>query len=121
MRQTGIFAVALIGVLAIAAPAFADFGAIAYDNASCAFGRSWNYATQAEAASKATAECNHPGCRVIASIGPRQCGALAVTPNCRGFGWATRPSKDAAELKAMQDCQRDNPGQCSVKVSDCNR
>jgi hypothetical protein len=122
MRQASTFAaiIALVGILADSGPAFAH-GAIAYDNESCAFGRSWNYPTPDGAADKAMAECKHPGCKIVAKIGPRQCGALAVTANCKGYGWAVRPSKDAAELKAMQDCQRDNTGQCSVKVSDCDR
>ena len=121
MRQPGILVATLIGVLTIAAPAFADFGAIAYDKDNCAFGRSWHYDNPQRAADVALHECAHPGCRVLLEVGPAQCGAVAVTGNCHGFGWAKRETRDAASLAAMQACQRFNAGQCSPKIVDCNR
>jgi hypothetical protein len=122
MRFTVVLGVvAVASILALASPAHAQFGAIAYDNANCAWGDSWNFANQAAANMKAIAECKQPGCRAIAPIGAHLCGALATTPNCKGFGWASRPTRDAAALGAMQECQKFNAGQCSVKVSDCNR
>jgi hypothetical protein len=123
MRQAGKFAMlaAFLGVLASAAPAFADFGAIAYDQHNCAFGRSWHYESPRHAADVAIAECNHPGCKVVLEVGSGQCGALAITNDCHGYGWSTRPSRDAARLGALESCQRYNAGQCTVKVVDCNR
>jgi len=123
MRRPGIFATAatLVGLLTAAEPAFADFGAIAYDQHNCAFGRSWHQQSPQRAADVALGECAHPGCRVVMQVGPGQCGAVAVTQNCHGFGWATRPSRDAAQLAAMTECQRYNAGQCNARIVDCNR
>jgi hypothetical protein len=122
MRHTGICtAAALLGVLASAGPALADFGAVAYDQQNCAFGRSWRQESARRAADVALAECAHPGCHVVLEVGAGQCGAVAITANCHGFGYAKRPSRDAAELAAMQECQKFNAGQCSPKIVDCNR
>jgi len=124
MRFTALLSLALValaGLATSARPALAQQGAIAYDQNNCAWGASWNYADQAQAQAKAMAECNHAGCRVLAQIGPNQCGALAATPNCKGWGWATRPTRAAAELGAMEECQGANSGQCTVRVSDCDR
>jgi len=120
MRRPGIFVAvaALVGILAD--PAFADFGAIAYDQHDCAFGRSWHYDNPRRAADVALSECAHPGCKVVLEVGPGQCGAVAVTQNCHGFGWAKRESRDAAQLAAMTECQRYNAGQCSARIVDCN-
>jgi hypothetical protein len=122
MRRKGLFATAaLIGIVASAVPAFADFGAIAYDQRNCAVGRSWHFDNPHRAADTALAECGHPGCKVVLEVGPGQCGAIAITPNCHGYGWATRPTRDAAQLSAMTECQHYNAGQCSVRTVDCNR
>jgi hypothetical protein len=123
MRFTALLSLTFVAVVILAMnarPALAQQGAIAYDQNNCAWGDSWNFATQAQAQAKAMAECNHAGCRIMAQIGPRQCGALAATPNCKGWGWATRPTRAASELGAMQECQGANAGQCTVRLSDCN-
>lgn len=122
MRRAGTFAAtALTALLAGAMPAFADFGAIAYDQRNCAVGRSWHYDNPRRAAEKALEECGHGGCQVVLEVGPGQCGALAITDNCHGYGWAKRESRDAAKLSAMENCQRRNAGQCNVRTVDCNR
>jgi hypothetical protein len=123
MRQAGMFATmgALIGIAVSAGPALADFGAIAYDEHNCAVGRSWHYETPRRAADVALAECSHPGCRVVLEVGPAQCGAIAITNDCHGFGWAKRDNRDAAQLSALQNCQHYNAGQCTIKTVDCNR
>ena len=123
MRRNNVLAsaVALIAMAAGTLPAFADFGAIAYDSHNCAFGRSWRYDSPQRARDVALHECGHPGCRVVLEVGSGQCGAVAVTPNCKGYGWATRRSRDAAQLAAMQECQQRNAGQCSPRIVDCNR
>ena len=114
-------AAAALASCAAAHPALAQYGAIAYDTTNCAWGDSWNYANQAEANAKAIAECKHPGCRVVAQIGPHQCGALAATADCHGWGWFRGPSRDGASLGAMKECQKYNAGQCTVKSNDCDR
>jgi hypothetical protein len=116
-----IVAAVLGGLAAGIRPAHAQYGAIAYDSANCAWGDSWNYANQAAASARALADCKGAGCKVVAPIGPNFCAALATTANCKGWGWASRSTRDAASLGAMQECQKYNAGQCTLKVSDCNR
>jgi hypothetical protein len=122
MRRNGIFASAvLLGLAAGAAPAFADFGAIAYDEHNCAVGRSWHFNNPERAKSVALGECGHPGCRVVLEVGPGQCGAIAVTPNCHGYGWAKRPSRGEAEISALNDCRHyTGAGDCTIRTSDCS-
>jgi hypothetical protein len=116
-----IVAAVLGGLAAGIRPAHAQYGAIAYDSANCAWGDSWNYATQAAADARALADCKGAACKIVAPIAPHFCGALAATANCKGWGAATRPTKDGALLAAIQDCQHYNAGQCTVRASDCNR
>jgi hypothetical protein len=116
-----IGAAALASLVAGIRPAHAQYGAIAYDSANCAWGDSWNYPNQAAANTRALADCKGVGCKIVAPIGPHLCAALATTGNCKGWGWASRSTRDAASLGAMQECQKYNAGQCTLKVSDCNR
>jgi Domain of unknown function (DUF4189) len=126
MRRIALFAtglVALTGVLANAGPAFAQHASIAYDKTNCGWGRSWNYDTQVGANNRAMSECNSQNshCQVVVEIGPEQCGALAATDDCGGYGWATRPSLNAAKAVAMQQCYQYNPGSnCTLQASVCS-
>jgi hypothetical protein len=126
MRRTTLFVtgfVALIGTFASAAPALADFGAIAYDRTNCAWGRSWNYADQPGADARAMSECVAGGsnCQVVARVGPQLCGAVAATDSCSGYGWATRSNTSEAESVAMEQCRSYNPSlSCSIKVTVCS-
>jgi hypothetical protein len=122
MRGKRIFAATILVISSVTAamPAFADFGAIAWDQRSCAVGRSWHYYSPRDAAERALAECGSPGCRIALEVGSGQCGALAVTSDCRGYGWATRGSRDGASYAAMMSCQGYNAGQCSIRTVDCN-
>jgi|SRR5579863_910353 len=118
-----IAATALAGVFVSAAPALADFGAIAYDRTNCAWGRSWNYPGQAGADARAMAECAAGGsnCQVVAQMGPGECGAVAATPSCSGYGWATRPSVNDAQIVALEQCRNYNPGlSCTIKATVCS-
>lgn len=124
MRRAVLHAIGLICltvVMGSAGPAHAQYGAIAYDRVNCAWGRSWNYGTPQQAAAVALAECRQAGCQVILQIGPHQCGSLASTVNCRGFGWATSPALAVAQNSALQECVRYNAGECIARVGDCNR
>jgi len=124
MRRAALLVIGLItiiGIFAGARSAQAQFGAIAYDRANCAWGRSWNFASPREAAAVALAECRYAGCQVILEIGPHQCGSLASTVNCRGYGWATSGSRSGAQYAALQACVRYNAGECIARVGDCNR
>lgn len=124
MRTTGILMAAMTMVmLATGAPAFAGSGAIAYDQATGRYGFAWNEASQDRANSLARRDCGSENCRVI-SVPPGKCGALATTDKPKeSNAWAAaiRDQKTAAELGAMQDCQKRTAGQCKVRGSECNR
>jgi hypothetical protein len=125
MRKTGMsMAAAAMVMLAGAAPAFASFGAIAYDQATGRYGLSWNEASQDRANQLALKDCGgSEKCRVI-PVPPAKCGALATTDNPKestAWGASIRDQKPAAELGAMQDCQKHTAGQCKVRGSECNR
>jgi hypothetical protein len=99
----------------------AEYGAIAYDGGTGRWGDSWHYASVAAANGRALSECATGRCKIVIEIGPGQCGALATAPNPTGWGAATRGSRAASELGAMQACQNANSGQCKVVMSDCNK
>ena len=127
MRRMTLLATGLatvIGGFASIAPAFAEHGAIAYDRTNCAWGRSWNYDDQRGADDRAMSECAAGGsnCQVVARMGPGECGAVAATNSCSGFGWATRSTVSEAEIVALQQCRSYNPSlDCALKTSVCSR
>lgn len=122
-RQSLILAAAfaMIAVIAGARPALAAYGAFAYDEGAQKFGYSYNEATQGAADSKAIAGCASSGCKVVFRTGPQQCGALATGDEGKVWGGARRDQRPAAELAAMQDCQKRTKGQCKIQASQCNR
>jgi hypothetical protein len=124
MISLAIGLAAAIGGFAGTAPAFAEYGAIAYDRTNCAWGRSWNFDDQRGADDRAMSECSAGGsnCRVVARMGPGECGAVAVTESCNGYGWATRSTISEAQIVALEQCRNYNPRlDCTVKVSVCSR
>jgi len=114
------FAAAIV-VLANAAPAFAEYGAFARDEATGKSGFSWNEANQKQADDAAIKSCNTTGCKVVFRVGPKHCGAIAATDDGKIWGGADRTTKAAAELSAMQNCQKRTKVQCAVKGAECNR
>ena len=108
-------------VLANAAPAFAEYGAFARDEATGKYGFSWNEANQKQAEDAAIKNCNTTGCKVVFRVHPKQCGAIALTDDGKIWGGSTRPTKAAAELAAIQGCQKRTKVQCTVKGAECNR
>ena len=122
-RQSLVLAAAfaMIAVIAGAGPAFAAYGAFAYDEGARKFGYSHDEATQKAADAAALKGCASSACKVIFHTGPQQCGAIAMSDGDKAWGAAYRDRRDAAELGAMQDCQKHTSGQCKVKASVCNR
>ncbi len=113
--------IAALGLTATAGPAFAKFGAFAYDQGAGKYGYSYNEDSQSQADAAALKGCASEGCKIVFRTGPRQCGAIATTENGKAWGVARRNQRDAAALAAMQDCQKHTHGQCKVKASECNR
>ena len=114
------FAAALF-VLANAAPAFAEYGAFARDEATGKYGFSWNEANQKQAEDVAVKGCNTTGCKVVFRVGPKRCGAIATSDDGKIWGGADRPARAAAELAAIQNCQKRTKVQCKVRGAECNR
>ena len=112
---------AAVFTLANAAPAFAEYGAFARDEATGKYGFSWNEANQKQAEDAAIKSCNTTGCKVVFRAGPKLCGAIALTDDGKIWGGSTRPTKAAAELAAIQGCQKRTKVQCVVKGAECNR
>jgi hypothetical protein len=112
---------AALFMLVNAAPAFAEYGAFARDEATGKYGFSWNEANQKQAEDAAIKSCNTTGCKVVFRTGPKQCGAIALTDDGKIWGGASRPTKAAAELAAIQNCQKRTKVQCTVKGAECNR
>ena len=108
-------------ILLAAGPALAGNGAFALDEATGKYGFSWNEANQKQAEDAAIKSCNTTGCKVVFRVGPKLCGAIALTDDGKIWGGADRPTKAAAELAAIQNCQKRTKVQCTVKGAECNR
>ena len=126
MRSAILIAASILGLGIFAsyprAASAQEYGAIAYDTGTGRWGDSWHGATVKVANSQALNACGTAGCKIVIEIGPGLCGALAtMATNSRGWGAASRNTRDAAKLGAMEDCQKANPGQCTVQVTDCNK
>ena len=111
---------ALGSVLPISEPAFAQYGAIAWDKETGKYGASWNQDTPKRAEEVALGQCGATGCKVI--IRPTSfCAALAATADGKVVGAAARKNRDDARLAALKDCQKRKVGECVVRVTDCNK
>jgi|SRR6516225_5460919 hypothetical protein len=124
MRRATLVAAALLGlasVLLIAAPASAQYGAIAWDEGSGKYGASWDKGSPQRAAEAAIAECGATSCKVIIRPGRKECAALATTENGKYAGGAARRDRDAARLAALANCKKGKAGECTVRVTDCNK
>ena len=108
-------------VLITAGPALAGYGAFAHDEASGKYGFSWNEANQKQADDAAIKSCNTTACKVVFRLGPKLCGAIALTDDGKIWGGSTRPTRAAAELAAIQGCQKRTKVQCQVKGAECNK
>ena len=124
MRRATFAAAALLGlgaVLLTAVPAFAEYGAIAWDKETGKYVASCNKATAQRAAEAALSDCGATGCKVIIHPSRRECAALATTEDGKYAGGAARKDRDAARLAALKNCQKGDAGECTVRVTDCNK
>jgi hypothetical protein len=104
-----------------ARPAFAHYGAIAWDRATGKYGMSWNQPTGQRAEEVALSECVASGCKVVGRLGPRMCGALATTGDGKQVGAAWRKDRETARLDALKSCTKATAGECIVRAIDCNK
>ena len=102
---------ATIAVMAGARPALAAYGAFAYDEGARKYGYSHDEASQKRADDLALKGCASSACKVIFRMGPGQCGAIAMSEKDKAWGASYRDRREAAELAAMNDCQKHTSGQ----------
>lgn len=102
-------------------PALAAYGAFAYDDDAHKYGYSWNEETAAGADQAALKGCGTDKCKVVFRTGSKECGAIAFGNDGKVWGGAKRDRRDAAELAALENCQKRFTGQCKIKASECNR
>jgi hypothetical protein len=122
LTRAAVAALLGLGVVQLTAlPALAEFGAIAWDEKTGKFGASWNETSAQRAAEAAMSDCGTTDCKVIIRPGRRECAALATTENGKYAGGAARRDKDAARLAALANCKKGKAGECTVRVSDCNK
>jgi hypothetical protein len=92
-------------------------GAFAYDDGFGTYGFSWNEPNQRQADDGEIKSCNATACKVVFRVGPTLCGAIALTDDGKVWGGATRPTRAAAELAAIQNCQKRTLAQCRTGMS----
>jgi Domain of unknown function (DUF4189) len=124
MRRSTLIAVVLpaFGVILLAAPpaCAAEYGAIAWDAATGKNAASWHEPSAKRAGEAAISECGASGCKVVTTIGPGMCGALASSEDGKYVGAASRKTRDAARVAALKDCPKKS-GECTIKLSDCSK
>jgi hypothetical protein len=122
MRRTTIaagFAVFATATIA-AGPALAGYGALAHDPSTGKFGLSSNEESQRKADDVALKECGSDKCVIVFRMAPRECGAIATAETGTAWGAGKHAQRAAAELAAMQNCQKNTKGQCKLRSADCN-
>lgn len=98
---------ALVVVLPLlAAPAFAEYGAIAYSPQTGRYGYSYNYWYLGDAESDALANCDAPDGEIVAWCRNEYC-ALAVADD-GSYGYSSGPTQASAEAAALSYCTGPN-------------
>ncbi|HVH80930.1 MAG TPA: DUF4189 domain-containing protein [Stellaceae bacterium] len=121
MRGITVYAAALVGFALCASAAHAEYGAFALDSGTGKYGDSWNERDQRAADQAALKGCGSSNCKVVFQVGPKHCGAIAMTENGKIWGGADRDARDAAKLAALENCQKRTKEQCVVRANECNR
>jgi len=123
MRRSTMIALGIAAFLAGAGaqPALAGYGALAHDDASGKYGLSANEETQSKADDVAMKICGGDKCKVVFRTVAKECGAIATAESGNAWGAGKRPQRAAAELDAVQNCQKRTKGQCKLRGAECNR
>ena len=120
MSRPSILAANVAAVLLLSAPAFAGFGALAYDDGAMKYGLSSNEESQSKADDVAMKECGGDKCKIVFRTAARECGAIAQAGSGNGWGAGKHQQKATAELAAMTNCQKHTKGQCKIRAAQCN-
>jgi hypothetical protein len=122
-RRIGTAAAVAVVIVASApaTPAFAGFGAIAWDKETGKSGWIWDQPTPKKAAEMALSKCGASGCKVIVHTNAGRCAAIATIGTGKFAGASARKTQDEARLAALSDCQKGKAGDCVVRGSGCNK
>jgi hypothetical protein len=94
--------VSVVGALSAAAPARANYAAVAYSSKTHSYGYGYGYATRAGAELEALLQCDGDDARIVAWA-ENEYVALAVSRNgAYGYGWGT--SQEIADGIALAEC-----------------
>jgi hypothetical protein len=99
-----------------------DFGAIAYDTATGAWGESYHWENRDKAESVALQNCQDnkgTDCQVMVWF-DRNCGAVAVDDDGNAY-WALGDGEGAARENAIGKCNAGGSKDCAVQASECSR
>jgi hypothetical protein len=118
---TAIVLLVLGAVQFTAAPARgAEYAAIAWDATTGKSAASWHEPNAKRAGEAAISDCGASGCKIVTTIGPGMCGALASSEDGKYVGAASRKTRDAARVAALKDCPKKS-GECTIRLSDCSK
>ena len=120
-RRCAIFVAIAVTALFPAVPAFAGYGAVAYDENARKPGYAWDEESQKSANEAAKRDCGSDACKVRFGVGPKLCAALASPDAGPAWGGAVRKSVDAAKLAALKNCQKHAGEKCVIRESKCNK
>ena len=121
VRDFAIPAVAICAGLLIAPPAFAGYGAVAYDTDARKSGFAWDAPTQAQANDAAKRDCASDNCQLRFGVPPGKCAAFATPDDGPAWGGAVRKSLDAAAFAAIVNCQKHADAKCIVRQKKCTK
>ena len=123
MRRSTMIALGVAAFLASAAaqPALAGYGALAQDEATGKYGLSANEESQKKAEDVAMKICGADKCKIVFQTKAKECGAIATAESGNAWVAGKRPQRAAAELDAIQNCQKRTKGQCKLRGAECNK
>lgn len=121
LRATSVAVAVAVAALFPAVPAFAGYGAVAYDETARKPGYAWDEESQKSANEAAKRDCGSDACKVRFGVGPKLCAALASPDSGPAWGGAVRKSVDAAKLAALKNCQKHAGEKCVVRESKYNK
>ena len=125
MGRSTMIALGVATFLASAAaqPAFAGYGALAYDAEGRKYGLSSNEDSQRKAEEVAKKICGGDKCKIIFPTVAKECGAIAMAQNDNDNAWGGGKHRERAkaELAALQNCQKHTKGQCKLRGAECNK
>lgn len=103
-RKMGLLVMLLVGINTAFAQGSGsskdNYGAIAFNTSSYAYGYAYDYKTQQEANQRALKECGK-GCKVVLEL-QNECGA--IYRNSERYGWSNGNSRQEAEAAAKKQC-----------------